>query len=356
MDADAFFASVHLLEDPSLRGKPLVVAGSGARSIVTTASYEARAYGIGSAMPAAKARRLCPHATFISPNRALYVAYSRRAMDIVRRFVDPDSIEVVSIDEAYLDLTTLDQPIATMRDVVAAIQHETGLTYSVGMGPNKLCAKVLSDYRKPQAFNVASREQCCDIFADSPPRLIPGVGPKTAATLDSLGLDSISALRDAPNEVLVRAVGERRALDLRELCSFHHAGRVQAHRELKSRSEESTFETDVTDIAELEWRMRRMSVDLCHSLAKRELRGRTIGIKVRLADFTTVTRARTIDVRTNDSDVVADIACELLREYAPSQAVRLLGVRLAGFVDAGIETAQYQQLELPVAVASAARD
>jgi DNA polymerase-4 len=182
------------------------------------------------------------------------------------------------------------------------------------------------------------------------------VGPKTAAALDAVGIDTLAALRAAPDGLLERTVGTNRAADLRQLARFHHVGRVHSNRELKSRSEECTFETDVTDIAEMEWRVRRMSADLCHSLERRDLRGRTIGIKVRLADFTTVTRARTIDVRTNDADVVADIACELLRQYAPPQPVRLLGVRLAAFTDAQVEAPLYEQLELPVGLVSVARD
>jgi DNA polymerase-4 len=348
MDADAFYASVHLIEDPSLAGKPVIVAHEGLRSIVTTASYEARAYGIHSAMPSTQARRLCPHATFLRPNFDLYRDYSRRAMAIVEEHVD--TIEPLSLDEAYLDVTSLDTPIATLREMVERIHADVGLRYSVGIGPNKLCAKVLSDHRKPAAFNVASREQCCELFAASSPRLINGIGPKTVATLDGLGLTTIQALRDAPIGRLVARFGERRAHELQSLARFEHQGRVQRDRPYRSVSEERTFERDVDDLDELAVRMRDLAIDLCGRLERRQLQGRTIGIKVRLDDFTTVTRARTIDDRTNDPLVVTRIADELLREYDPQQPVRLIGVRLAAFDDpTSASEVEDPQLRLPLA-------
>ncbi|MCW2955863.1 MAG: DNA-directed polymerase [Thermoleophilia bacterium] len=329
VDADAFYASVHLLEDPSLRGKPVVVAGSGPRSIVTTASYEARAFGIGSAQPAARARQLCPHAVFLTPNFDLYRGYARRAMAIMETACD--TIEPLSLDEAYLDITDLENPVRAMRQMIADIHAETGLIYSVGIGPNRLCAKVLSDHRKPRAFNVASREQCCELFAGAAPRIIPGIGPKTADVLTGLGIETLAALRGADAGLLERRFGLRRAGELQARASFHHDGVVQAHRETKSVSEETTFDVDIDDDAELEERLGELTAELCERLAQKGLRGRTIGIKVRHADFSTATRARTIDEPTNDFDDVAQVARELLRAYERPQPLRLLGVRVAAF-------------------------
>lgn len=353
IDADAFHASVHLLEDPSLAGKPVVVAGTGPRSIVTTASYEARRYGIGSAQPASQARRLCPHAVFLRPNFDLYRSYSRRAMAIVEQVVA--NVEPLSLDEAYLDITDLERPVRAMRELVARIERETGLAYSVGIGPNKLCAKVLSDHRKPRAFNVASREQCRELFADHAPRLIPGIGPKTAASLEAMGITTVRALREHSTADLAAAFGERRAQELQARARFEHDGLVQRDRELKSTSEETTFDVDVADLDELELRLRELATDLCGQLQRRGLRGRTIGIKVRLADFTTVTRARTLPAHVNDVATVAGIAAQLLGDYDPPQPVRLLGVRIAAFDhgDPGdrsdqLET-QHGQLRLPIA-------
>lgn len=347
IDADAFYASVHLLEDPSLRGKPVVVAGTSARSIVTTASYEARKFGIRSAQPASQARRLCPQAVFLRPDFDLYRAYSQRAREVIERYCEV--VEPLSLDEAYLDITAFEQPVRRMREMVAEIRSVTGLTYSVGIGPNKLCAKVLSDHNKPNAFNVASREQCCELFAECSPRLLPGIGPKSVDALERLGLHTITALREAPAGKLEVAFGARRGGELRSRAHFEHDGEVQVERELKSKSEETTFEHDIDDLGELQERLHALAIDLCERLETRELRGRTIGIKVRLADFTTVTRARTLADYTSDGRVVAEVACELLREYAPAQPVRLIGVRMASFEqedDAERAPAVWEQLRL----------
>jgi DNA polymerase-4 len=331
VDADAFYASVHLLEDPSLRGKPVIVAGTGPRSIVTTASYEARAYGIGSAQPAARARQLCPHGIFLAPDFTLYRDYSQRAMSIIRE--TSAVVEPLSLDEAYLDMSEVERPIAAVRAMVERIEAEIGLRYSVGIGPNKLCAKVLSDLRKPAAFNVASREQCCELFAERPPRTIPGIGPKTADVLDALGLTTIRAVRDADELQLRERFGERRARELQARARFEHDGRVEASRERKSISEERTFDVDIEDPAEMEERLRRLSEELGGKMHDKAIAGRTVSIKVRLADFTTVTRARTLPARTNDANLIADTACALLAEYAPPQPIRLIGVGVSKFED-----------------------
>jgi DNA polymerase-4 len=228
-------------------------------------------------------------------------------------------------------VTDAEVPVRHVRKMVAQIHEETGLQYSVGIGPNKLCAKVLSELNKPAAFNVASREQCCELFADASPRIIPGIGPKSVEALTSLGISTISALRDFPHPQLAAAFGERRASELGARSRFEHDGKVQAERILRSKSEERTFETDVDDLAELIRRMQEISAELCQQLSSRELRGRTIGIKVRLADFTTITRARTLDQFTNSYSVISEVATELLRVYDPQQPVRLIGVRIASF-------------------------
>ena len=159
LDADAFYVSIELTRRPELRGRPVVVAGSGPRAVVTTASYEARKYGVGSAMPAARARRLCPQAVFLTPDFQTYRAVSKRVMDLVRAHVE--RVEVVGLDEAYLDLAGLYSPRAAMRRLLADIKQATQLTCSVGIGPNKLVAKVASDAEKPAGFVVLTREQAC---------------------------------------------------------------------------------------------------------------------------------------------------------------------------------------------------
>src|SRR5690348_12595307 len=175
LDMDAFYVSVELRRRPELRGLPVIVAGTGPRAVVTTASYEARRYGVGSAMPAARARRLCPQAVFLPPDFTAYRAASARLMEVVRAHVE--HVEVVGLDEAYLDVASLFSPRADMRRLVADVWAETRLTVSVGIGPNKLVAKVASDAEKPAGFVTLTREQACERFAGAPPGLVPGIGP-----------------------------------------------------------------------------------------------------------------------------------------------------------------------------------
>ncbi len=328
LDADAFFVSVELLRHPELRGLPVVVAGSGPRAVVTTASYEARRFGVGSAMPAARARRLCPQAVFLPPDGAHYREVSRRMMDVVRSHVD--RVEVVGLDEAYVDLTGLHSPKAAMRRIVKEIEERTGLSCSVGVGPNKLVAKVASDAEKPGGFVVLTREQACERFADSPPGIVPGIGPKTVARLNELGLRTLGEVANASEQLLVERFGPNHGSDLRRRARFEHDGEVSSQRKVVSESRERTFDYDVSDPQRLRDQLVEMAVALCASLRAHGRVGRTIGIKVRLDDFSTVTRAHTLPEPTNDPERVAEVALDLFERYSPPRPVRLLGVRVAG--------------------------
>ncbi len=331
VDCDAFYVSIELLRHPELRGRPVVVAGSGPRAVVTTASYEARRYGVGSAMPAARARRLCPEAVVLAPDFATYRATSQRMMEIVRSHVE--RVEVVGLDEAYLDLQGLFSPRAAMRRLVAEIQKTLGLTCSVGIGPNKLVAKVASDAEKPAGFVVLTREDACARFAQAPPGLVPGIGPKTAARLAELGLNTLQAVGAAPQALLTERFGPNLGRELGRRARFEHDGEVGAARKVVSESRERTFDHDIHDIAQLRDALQRMAGELCTSLAANERRGRTIGIKVRLDDFSTVTRAHTLPEPTCDTALVSGVALRLLEDFAPSRPVRLLGVRVAGLAE-----------------------
>jgi DNA polymerase IV len=331
LDADAFYVSIELTRHPELRGRPVVVSGSGPRAVVTTASYEARKYGVGSAMPAARARRLCPQAVFLPPDFPTYRAVSREVMDLVRAHVE--RVEVVGLDEAYLDLEGLHSPRAAMRRLIEQIRRATQLTCSVGIGPNKLVAKVASDAEKPAGFVMLTREQACARFGSSPPGLVPGIGPKTAARLAELGLDTLAALSAAPEDVLVQRFGPNHGRELKRRARFESDGVVGAERKVVSESRERTFDHDVRDFAQLTESLAAMTRTLCDSLAARGRRGRTIGIKVRLDDWTTVTRACSLPEAVCDYDTVYGVALTLLRKYAPERPVRLLGVRVAGLAD-----------------------
>lgn len=353
LDADAFYVSVELNRHPELRGLPVVVAGSGPRAVVTTASYEARRYGVGSAMPAARARRLCPQAVFLPPDGAHYREVSRRMMDIVRAHVE--RVEVVGLDEVYLDLSDLYSPRAAMHRILAEIKDATDLVCSVGIGPNKLVAKIASDAEKPAGFVVLTRGEACERFADAPPGLIPGIGPKTASRLEQIGLRTLRELARAPEQLLVERFGPNHGRELRRRAHFEHDGEVSESRKVVSESRERTFDYDIHDPARLREALAQMAVELCKSLAAHDNHGRTIGIKVRLDDFSTVTRARTLAAPTCDPDEVMRVALALLDRYSPPRPVRLLGVRVAGLTRRGDNpesvsrpTAGASQLELPV--------
>lgn len=354
VDCDAFYVSIELGRRPELRGLPVVVAGSGPRAVVTTASYEARRFGVGSAMPAARARRLCPQAVFLPPDFPTYREVSGRVMGIVRSHVE--RVEVVGLDEAYLDVSGLLSPRAALRRLIAEIGEATGIVCSVGIGPNKLVAKVASDAEKPAGFVVLSRAQACARFAHSPPGLVPGIGPKTVARLAELGLTTLAAVGAAPERVLVERFGANLGRELGRRARFEHDGEIGAARKVVSESRERTFDHDVHDRARLRAELERMSGELCASLAAHERRGRTIGIKVRLDDFTTVTRAHTVEQPTCDARLVNEVAQRLLREYAPARPVRLLGVRVAGLgpraprerINEGLGAPPKDQLALPV--------
>jgi DNA polymerase IV len=351
LDCDAFYVSVELLRRPELAGKPVVVAGSGPRAVVTTASYEARRYGVGSASPAAQARRLCPQAVFIPPDFKAYTAKSREVWELVRERLPV--VEQVGLDEGYADVTEADKPLRVLRELVAEVRDRTGISMSVGVGPNRLIAKVSSDLEKPQGFVAMGREEACRRLAGASLRIIPGIGPKTAERLAAAGFTTIGALQRADEATLAQRFGARHGAELRARAHFHGSDMVAAESgPAKSRSTETTFDRDIAELAELEAVLARLAGELVAGMQRKRVRGRTIAIKVRLDDWTTVTRARTLPEPVNDTATVTGVALELLRAYAPPRPVRLLGVRMAAFDDEGCGDAEEPppdpQLALPL--------
>ncbi|MEI6448058.1 MAG: DNA polymerase IV [Actinomycetes bacterium] len=344
LDLDAFFVSVELLRRPELVGKPVIVAGSGPRSVVTTASYEARRFGVGSAMPAAKALRLCPEAVVVPPDGAEYRRASSAVMEILHHHVSV--VEQAGLDEAYVDLTGMAAPTAAMRRVVVDIERDTGLHASVGLGPNRLVAKVASDADKPRGFLALTTTQARLRFAGERCGLIPGVGPKTEERLRRLGITTIADMGEAPIELLVEHFGTRHGPWLHDRARFEDDTPVQPRREAVSESRESTFDVDIEDRAELERRLDMLAGELGAALKLHGHHGRTVAIKIRYADFETHTRAKTITEPTADPVAIASVARALLREFDPNRPVRLLGVRVAGF-ERGREASG--QLALPLA-------
>jgi DNA polymerase-4 len=339
VDMDAFYVGVELQRRPELRGRAVVVAGSGPRAVVTTASYEARRFGVFSATPAERARRLCPDAVFVPPDFDLYRRRSAEVMEVLREHVD--RVEVVGLDEAYLDLTGLDRPKAAARRVKAAVRERTGLGCSIGIAPSKLVAKIASDAEKPDGFLVLTRSEARERFAGASPGLIPGIGPKTVERLAAHRVTTLGALAAAPESRLAEWFGARLGPELRRLARFEDERPVKTVRVAKSESRETTFDHDLRGVDVLAPVLDRLTGELCSALERRDRRGRTIGIKVRLDDFSTHTRARTLNEPTNDPEIVGRLAADLLREFDPPRPVRLLGVRVAG-LDEDTPVERYQ--------------
>ena len=328
LDLDAFFVSCELLRRPELIDQPVIIAGRGSRAVVSTASYQARALGVGSGIPASKARRLCPQGIFLGVDMKYYRQRSQEVMELIAGLKVPR--ERASVDEVYLDISGLEDPITRIRQLVSEIKEQLRLDASVGIGPNKLIAKIASDLDKPQGFTVLDLEQARQRLGPERVKLIPGIGPKTAERLLSLGIEAIGELGDYPLEDLEAAFGPRRGLDLHRKGLLLSDAPI-AQRVAKSRSVETTFERDLLNIDNLIKVLDKQSQKLSQQLIERKQTGKTIGIKIRLKDFTTVTRVKTLSQPTNDSQLIFETAKELLIKYHPPTAVRLLGVRVAGF-------------------------
>jgi DNA polymerase-4 len=329
VDMDAFFVSVELLRRPELQGSPVVVATGtdpSARGVVMAANYEARRFGVHSALPLAIAHRRCPQMVLVPRDMSRYREVSGAVMGLLRRY--SDAVEVAGLDEAYLDLTDSPAPKARGRHLKAEMLDETGLVCSVGIGPNKLVAKIASDLDKPDGFCVLSSEMMLEAVGDRPASLIPGVGPKTHERLQRGGIRTVAELAAAEPAVLQAALG-RGGLDLQQRARGVDERPLETSRRRKSESREMTFAADVTDVATLRETLERLARDVCEGLAREDIRGRTITVKLRLAPFRTRTRSQTLPQATRDPDSVSAIARELLDRFVLDSAVRLVGVGIS---------------------------
>jgi DNA polymerase IV len=330
VDMDAFFVSVELLRRPELRGRPVIVATGtdpDARGVVMAASYEARKFGLHSAMPLSIAHRRCPQAVLVSRDMRLYREVSGRVMGMLDRY--SDRVEVAGLDEAYLDLSHSPTPKSTCRRIKHEIRSETGLTCSIGLAPNKLLAKVASDLDKPDGFRVLPREEWLEVIGERPVSLIPGVGPRTAERLAALGISTVAELAAAKPGPLARTFGPRHAEGLQARARGGDDSPLVTERVPKSDSRELTFAADVSDLAVLRETLERLVDDVCRSLESSGYRGRTVTLKIRLRPFRTHTRSRTLSSPTCRSDTVLPVAHELLDGLAIDAPVRLIGVGLS---------------------------
>ena len=333
VDMDAFYASVEQRDDPTLAGRPVAVGGSPeSRGVVCAASYEARRFGVRSAIPMSRAVRLCPELVVVRPDFKKYGAVSKQVMDLFRT-VTP-LVEPLSLDEAYLDVTenAWGEPlgVTVARRLKAAIREETRLTASAGVAPNKFLAKIASGWKKPDGLTVISPERVEGFLQGLPVDALWGVGPKTAARLRAAGIARLTDVRTAPDEALRGCVGSW-ADGLRRLSHGDDDRPVEPNRERKSVSSEETFAKDLTDLQQMRNAVEVLARDAAAFLARRELTARTVTLKLRYADFRTITRSDTRDPSTRDAAEIAARAAALLEKTeAAARAVRLLGVGLHG--------------------------
>jgi DNA polymerase IV len=336
LDMDAFYASVEQRDDAGLRGRALAVGGSPeGRGVVAAASYEARAFGVRSAMPMARALRLCPGLCIVPPNFAKYQQVSEEVMAILRSCTD--LVEPLSLDEAYLDVTEnrwgMGYASLVAKELKRRILGETGCTASAGVAPNKFLAKIASGWRKPDGLTVISPERVERFLEALPVDALWGVGPVTARKLRELGIERVVDIRKIDPDELQKHIGSL-ADWLRRLSYGDDPRPVVPHRAAKSASSETTYAQDLEDMDAIRQELSRLARETAHWLERKRLAGRTVTIKVRYADFTTVTRSHTLSRPTADPDVISSWAAELLhRTQAGQRPVRLLGARVNGLVE-----------------------
>lgn len=360
LDLDAFFASVEALEDPGLVGKPVVVGGRlGTRGVVSTCSYEARVHGVHSAMPINEAYRRCPQAVFLPVRHPLYRDYSARVFEIVARH--SDRMQAISIDEAFVDLSAFEDAASVAREIKAEIRREVGLVVSVGLSINKLVAKVATDRGKPDGFVVVPPGTEAAFLAPLEAGRLWGVGPRTAERLARAGIRTIGEIASAELGSLASVVGLRQARELRQHARGMDDSPVETDREVKSISEEITFQRDESDRQAL-WQILLTQASQCESrLREHGLTAQTVSVKMRYTDFRTTTRSLTLAVPTEEADAIAEAAAALMRRWwtPERRALRLLGLRVSSLrpapglrqmpLDLRAPSPQEDQPDLPIA-------
>jgi DNA polymerase-4 len=335
LDMDAFFASVEQLDNPELRGKPVIVGGS-ERGVVSAASYEARVYGVRSAMPSAQARRLCPHGVFVPVRGARYAELSRQVFDVVREF--SPLVQQTSVDEAYVDASGLERLFGPPRemalDLKARIREATGLTCSIGIAPRKYLAKICSDKDKPDGLYILEEEGIESFLAVLPLREVPGIGPKWQASLAKYGVKHMGDIARFSREFWVERFGDKGGNFLYDRALGIDDSVVTAGGERKSCGSEHTFFENVGDRAELERWLLRQSDKVARRLRRKELYGKTVTVKLRWADFTTLTKARRLAEPTNATRAIHEAAVAIFESIPLRSKVRLIGVTVSNLCPA----------------------
>lgn len=345
VDMDAFFASVELRRRPELRGRPMMVAGTSGRSVVLSATYEARRSGVRSAMPVARARALCPGIVVVEPDGAAYHEASKAVMTM---FGDVTPlVEQLSVDEAFLDVSgagrSQGRPGRIAQDLRRRISSELGLPATVGAASSKFVAKLASGLAKPDGLLIVPPESVLDLLHPLPVRALWGVGPKTAVTLESLGLTTVGDVARSDRSVLIRQLGQAVGGKLHELAWGRDDRSVETQTAEASIGAETTFAVDTFDRAQVHQALLGLADRTARRARTAGFRGRTVAIKVRYADFTTLSRSVTVDTPTDLTRTIHATAVELFdRLGSGGRSVRLVGVRLEGLVSAGDVSEQLQ--------------
>ncbi|MDH2390173.1 DNA polymerase IV [Streptomyces sp. HNM0663] len=337
LDMDAFYASAEQAAKPSLRGKPVVVGGLGPRGVVATASYEARRFGVHSAMPMAQARRLAPNAAYLVPRFSLYRAVSEQVMELLATL--SPLVEPLSLDEAFVDLEaggSADDSASAQaagERLRADIRRVTGLTGSVGLAGSKMLAKIASEQAKPDGLLLIEPGTERELLGPLSVRTLPGVGPATGEHLRRAGMTTVADLAEAGEDELVRLVGKAHGTALHHMALGHDDRPVVAERDAKSVSVEDTFDVDLHDRVRVRGEVERLAERCVHRLRAAGRSGRTVVLKVRRFDFSTLTRSETLRGPTDDPAVVREAAARLLESVDTTGGVRLLGVGVSGLAD-----------------------
>jgi DNA polymerase-4 len=328
---DAFFAAVEQMRHPELVGKPVIIGGAGdptMRGVVSTASYEARKYGIHSAMPLQRAYRLCPEAIFLPVDYDEYMRVSEKIKDILRSFTP--LIENVGIDEAFLDITDIDMESEEVaKKIKERIKKEVGLTCSIGIGPNKLIAKIASDMKKPDGLTIISEEDIKGTIWPLPARKLWGVGPKTERRLNEMGILTIGDLTSAPLESLTEEFGKSYGNYLYESSRGVDESPVITYWEPKSISRETTFQIDTDNWNVIAKNLAELTRDVVDTMKESGYKGKTVTVKIRFSDFNTYTRAKTLDDFSDSLEIIRKAAFEALGRIELKKKVRLVGVRVS---------------------------
>lgn len=346
IDMDAFYSSVEQRENPSLEGKPVIVGadpkGGKGRGVVAGCSYEARKFGVHSAQPISLAYRLCPNGVYLRPNFTLYEQASEQVMSLLRQF--SERLEQISIDEAFMDVTGkvpgFDEAAALATKIKQEIKEKTQLTCSVGVAPNKSVAKIASDFKKPDGLTIVPPERLREFLAPLPVGKISGIGKKSSEVLKKMGINSIGELAATHPSKLID-VFSKYGTRLWQVANGIDEDEVVTSYPIKSISSETTFEEDVSDKEKIMKAFASLIDDVHSRVLSQKMLFRTVGIKVRLEDFTTFTRARTHSRYTNDKTVMDEYVKRLFAEFETSQKkIRLVGVRVANMrqMDAGQDT------------------